>query len=491
MRRNVLVVLVVGLAAAVSCSPRGLRPANGAAPVTGTPPGGRAVGVTVVPPGTLSSTIGLREDPALAATIADISASEIRATDSALVSFGTRHAMSDTLSATRGIGAARRYLFAKLNGYNQACGGCMRVEYDGEMMEMRGHPQRPMVNIVDVEAWLPGRDTMRVVVIGGHYDSCGCARTDIGPLARFEATQDAPGADDDGSGTSAVMELARVFSKHFPHGLDATIIFVAYSGEEQGLYGSTHLANRLHAAGYDVVAAFTDDIVGNVVADDGSVDSTSMRIYGADPDNGSSRELARYAWATGQIYNPRFQVLPVFRLDRIGRGGDHIPFVRLGDPGLRFSERLENYKRQHLPTDDFAHVNFGYVANVARINASVIGSLAAAPAAPAAYARRDRASGGQKWMLTWKPVSGASSYEVLFRRTYAPTYEKIYPVGDTTSFLLPDQLDDGWAAVRSVGANGARSLTAAVPPPCPILSTHADSVAAGELLRNCIRAASR
>jgi hypothetical protein len=366
----------------------------------------------------------------------------------------------------------------------------MRVEYDGEMMEMRGHPDRPMVNIVDVEAWLPGRDTSRVIVMGGHYDSCGCARTDIGPLARFEATQDAPGADDDGSGTSAVMELARVFSKHFPRGLDATIIFVAYSGEEEGLYGSTHLAQRLHAAGYNVVAAFTDDIVGNVVADDGTTDSTSMRIFGADPDNSSSRELARYAWATGQIYNPSFELLPVFRLDRIGRGGDHSPFVRLGDPGLRFTERLENYKRQHLPTDDFAHVNFGYVANVARINASVIGSLAAAPAAPLAYARRDRASGGQKWMLTWNPVAGATSYEVLFRRTYAPTYEKIYAVSDT-SFLLPDQLDDGWAAVRSVGPNGARSLTSAVPPLCPILSTHADSVAAGDLIRNCIRAPGR
>lgn len=489
MHRNAL-VLLAGLAASLSCSPQGLQPANGAAPVTGMPPNGRVLGAVVVPPGTLGSTMGLKEDPALAATISDISASEIRATDSALVSFGTRHAMSDTLSNTRGIGAARRYLFAKLNGYSQACGGCMRVEYDGEMMEMRGHPQRPMVNIVDVEAWLPGRDTSRVIVMGGHYDSCGCARTDIGPLARFEATQDAPGADDDGSGTSAVMELARVFSKHFPHGLDATIIFVAYSGEEQGLYGSTHLAQRLHAAGYDVVAAFTDDIVGNVVADDGTTDSTSMRIFGADPDNSSSRELARYAWATGQIYNPAFEVLPVFRLDRIGRGGDHSPYVRLGDPGLRFTERLENYKRQHLPTDDLAHVNFGYVANVARINASVIGSLAAAPAAPLAYARRDRESGGQKWMLTWKPVPGASGYEVLFRPTYAPTYEKIYSVADT-SFLLPDQLDDGWAAVRSVGPNGARSLTSAVPPLCPILSTHADSVAAGALIRNCIRAPGR
>src|SRR3954467_10870125 len=345
--------------------------------------------------------MGLQRAAALAAAIAEISAAQIRATDSALVSFGTRHAMSDTMSATRGIGAARRYLFNKLSGYSKACGGCLRVEYDPALMEMRGPPDKPMINIVGVVAWLPGRDTSRVVVMGGHYDSCVCARTDLGPLARFEATQDAPGADDDGSGTSAVVELARVFSKHFPHGLEASVIFVAYSGEEEGLYGSTHLAQRLHGAGYHIVSAFTDDIVGNVVAEDGTVDSTTVRIFGAEPDNGPSRELARYAWATGSIYNPSFHILPVFRLDRISRGGDHSPYVSLGDPGLRFTERLENYKRQHLPTAEFAHVNVGYVANVGRDNASVIGSLAAAPAAPVAFARRDRESGGQKWMMTW------------------------------------------------------------------------------------------
>ncbi len=445
-------------------------------------------------PTTLASgdvTMGLKRDPALAAAIADISPAQIRATDSALVSFGTRHTMSDTLSNVRGIGAARRYIFARLQGYSTACGGCLRVEFDPALMQMRGHPDRPMVNVVNVLAWLPGRDTTRVVVMGGHYDSCGCARTDIGPLARFEATQDAPGADDDGSGTSAVIELARVFSKHFPRGLDATIIFATYAGEEQGLYGSTHLAQRLHEAGYKIASAFTDDIVGNVIAEDGSVDSTTVRIFGAEPDNGPSRELARYAWAAATIYNPRFRVLPVFRLDRISRGGDHSPFVSLGDAGLRFTERLENYKRQHLPTDDFAHVNFGYVANVARDNAAVVGSLASAPAPPVALAVRDRESGGAKWRMNWKEVPGASGYEVLFRRTTSPIYERIYRVGSVTSFLLPDQLDDGWAAVRTVGASGQPSLTAAVPPPCPVLTTHADSVAAGDMIRNCIRAPGR
>ncbi len=442
-------------------------------------------------PATSDVTIGLKSDPALAAVIGEISATQIRATDSALVSFGTRHTMSDTTSSTRGIGAARRYLFAKLSEYSRECGGCLRVEYDPAMIEIRGHPERPVVNVVNVLAWLPGRDTSRVLVMGGHYDSCVCAQTSLGAMARFEAVQDAPGADDDGSGTAAVVELARVFSKRFPRGLEASVIFVAYAGEEQGLLGSAHLARRLHSAGYRIVAGMTDDIVGNVVADDGTVDSTSVRIFGAEPDNGPSRELARYAWATGTIYNPAFRILPVFRLDRISRGGDHSPFVGLGDAGLRFTERLENYKRQHLPTDDFAHVNFGYVANVARLNAAVIGSVANAPAPPVAIARRDQASGGQKWMLTWRAVPGAAGYEVLFRRTTSPTYEKIYEAGPATSFLLPDQLDDGWAGVRALAANGHRSITSAVPPPCPILTTRADSVAAGDVIRNCIRPPAR
>ncbi|MEO8193043.1 MAG: M28 family peptidase [Gemmatimonadales bacterium] len=404
-------------------------------------------------------TIGLRRDPALAELLADISPSHIRQTDSILVSFGTRHTMADTTSASRGIGAARRFLFERLSGYARDCGGCLRIENDPAMIEVTRHPQRPKVNVVNVLAWLPGRDTSRVVVIGGHYDSCICT------IDRFDFTSDAPGADDDGSGTSAVVELARVFSKRYPRGLEATVIFALYAGDEMGLLGSTHLAARLHQSGYKVAAAVTNDIVGNVVADDGRVDSTSVRVFGADPDNGSSRELARYAWASGELYNPAFAVFPVFRLDRISRGGDHSPFVTLRDPGIRFTERLENYKRQHLPTDRLADVNFEYVGNVARLNAATLGALASAPPPPdSVAARRDQPSGGQKWLLTWMPAPGAVAYEVLVRRTTAPTHERLIRVTGATSYLLPDQLDDLWASVRSVGANGHRSLAVVVPP---------------------------
>ena len=260
-------------------------------------------------------TIGLRRDPELSTLLGEISPARIRETDSVLVSFGTRHTMSDTTSSTRGIGAARRFLFERLSAYSRECGGCLKVEFDPAIVEVTRHPEKPRVNVVNVLAWLRGRDTSRVVVIGGHYDSCIC-NTD-----RWDFTSDAPGADDDGSGTSAVVELARVFSQRFPKGLDASIVFALYSGEEQGLLGSTHLAQRLHDSRYKVAAAVTNDIIGNVVADDGTVDSTSVRIFGADPDNSPSRELARYTWAIGTLYDRAFAVLPIFRLDRISQVG--------------------------------------------------------------------------------------------------------------------------------------------------------------------------
>ncbi len=402
--------------------------------------------------------IGMVRDAALAGALADISPDRIRATDSTLAHFGTRHTMSDTLSDSRGVGAARRWIYATLSAESRECGGCLRIEYDPAMITVQRAPQKPTVNVVNVLAWLPGRDTTRVIVMGGHYDSCRCS------INGFDGTNEAPGADDDGSGTSAVMEMARVFSRRFPKGFDATVVFAIYAGEEQGLLGSTHLAERLHKQGYHVVAGMTDDIVGNVTAEDGRVDSTSIRIFSADPDNGPSRELGRYVWGLGAIYEPDFQVLPVFRTDRIHRGGDHMPFVTAGDAGLRFTERLENYTRQHLPTDDFAHVNFGYIARVARLNAATVGALASAPATPdSVVAARDRASGGQSWELTWKPVRDAARYEVLIRTTTSPTYQRVFDAGPTPHFALADQLDDYSVGVRSVGADGARSLAAAAP----------------------------
>ena len=419
-----------------------------------------ASGLAIIPAGSGwlgDPRIGLVRDAAFAALLTDVNPARIRATDSTLVSFGTRNTFSDTLSSTRGIGAARRFLFAELQRTSRECGGCLRVEYDAAVIPVARHPQRNSANIVNVLGILPGRDTNRVIVMGGHYDSCVCS---VPPNGGVDSTSTAPGADDDGSGTSAVVELARVVSKRYPRGLDATVIFVLHAAEEQGLLGATHLAQRLKAEGKQVVAGMTDDIIGNVVAEDGSVDSTSVRIFAQDPDTSGSRELGRYVWALGAMYMPAFEVVPVFRLDRIGRGGDHSPYVLAGWPGLRFTERLENYKRQHLPTDDLSHVNFGYVAQVARLNAATVVALASAPAAPdTVVARRENAaSGGQAWSLRWTPVPGAVRYEVLVRRTTSPSWERVIPVSAGLTQQLDFQLDDGWAAVRAVGAGGHRSL---------------------------------
>ncbi len=407
------------------------------------------------------STLGFAKDPRIAAALGDISPARLRAMDSALVAFGTRHTLSDTVSPTRGIGAARRWIHAQLSQFSKDCGGCLRVEYDTGSAVITRHPDRPTWHLVNVVAWLPGRDTSRVVVIGGHFDSCICS------VNSMDATSDAPGADDDGSGTVAVMELSRVVAKHFPKGLDASIAFVLYTGEELGLLGSGLFAERLKREGKTVTAAFTDDIVGNVVADDGRTDSTSVRVFAVDSLAIGGGELARYVWGIGATYQPAFEVLPVLRLDRLGRGGDHAPFHRQGLPGLRFSERLENYKRQHLPTDTLADVNFSYVAKVARLNLATVVSLAAAPSRPVrtAYARERATSGGQSFTIRWDASAGATAYELLVRRTTAPTYTRIVPVGKVTEFLLDEQLDDVWVGVRAVGADGHRSLTTVVGAP--------------------------
>jgi hypothetical protein len=407
------------------------------------------------------STLGFERDARIVAAMADISPARLRAMDSTLVAFGTRHTMSDTVSAMRGIGAARRWIFAQLEAFSRDCGGCLRVEYDTGSAVITRHPDRPTWSMVNVVAWLPGRDTSRVVVIGGHYDSCICS------VNSMDAVSDAPGADDDGSGTVAVMELARVVGKNFPQGFDASVAFVLYTGEELGLLGSTQFAARLEREGKTVTAGFTDDIIGNVVADDGRADSTSVRVFAVDSLALGGSELARYVWGIGALYQPDFEVIPVLRLDRLGRGGDHAPFHRQGLPALRFSERLENYKRQHLPTDTLADVNFGYIAKVARLNLATVASLASAPQRPVrtAYIRERATSGGQSFTIRWDPSEGAARYELLVRRTTDPTYRRIVPVGDVTEFLLDEQLDDVWVGVRAVGANGHRSLTTVVGAP--------------------------
>ena len=452
--RNVWLVLALA-----ACSSSQQAPAPGTSPTVSRPDLRNDIA--------LGPTLALREDARIQAMLRDVDPARIRAYDSTLVDFGTRNTYSDSLSPTRGTGAARRWIHSTFAKFSADCGGCLKVSFDTATARTARDTTRPNSSrfVTNVVATLPGRDTMRVIVIGGHYDSCICSYRAPGIIGGSrDSVSNAPGANDDGSGTSAVIELARVFSRAFPRGLETSVMFVAHDAEEQGLLGSAALARRLKAEGKLVVAGMTDDIVGNVTAQDGYTDSMSVRIFSPDPDTSKSRELARYVMGIGSLYLPRFEVYPVFRLDRVGRGGDHRSYIEQGFAGLRFTERVENEQRQHRPGDVLSGVNFGYVANVARLNAASIASLGLAPAVPDSInARRDvAATGGRRWNLSWRAVPGAVSYEVLIRPTHLAQYTRIYPVAGTT-FELNYQLDDAWAGIRAVSATGHKSLTAVVP----------------------------
>lgn len=400
-------------------------------------------------------------DPQVVAMLNSISADSIRSDLTALVGFGTRHTLSDTLSATRGIGAARRWIHRRFEQFSRDCGGCLQVEYDTHRAANE-RTNNDTVNVVNVIAKLPGRtDPNRIIIVEGHYDSCICR------VSQNDAVSDAPGANDDGSGTSAVMALARAFSKAFPQGLSASVWFVAVAGEEQVLLGSRGLAKTLAARGDVKVYALTSDIAGNIHGQKGGVDSLSIRVFSGEPDDGPSRQLARYIETVGEMYVQGLDVRVIERIDRISRSGDHVPFWQYGFAAVRFSESLENYLRQHTAEDRIEFVSFPYIQKLARVNAAATANLALAPSPPDSMRmRRVVASGGADWELSWKAAVGAAAYEITVRKTTEPHISRVIPVGNVTSYLLLDtQADDLWIGIRSVSSNGHRSPVKSFHPP--------------------------
>ena len=405
----------------------------------------------------------VRRNPALVDALQMVSGDFMREYMTRLVGFGTRHTMSDTLSSTRGIGAARRYIFETFQQFSNDCGGCLDVYYDShEVVNERAGGQRVVLR--NVVARLKGRtDPNRVIVLMGHYDSCVCN------IQGADPTADAPGANDDASGTVEVMELARMFSQKFPQGLDATILFVPVAGEENGLLGSTALAERLLAdRTLHVQAAFTTDIGGNVRDPKGNVDSVSMRVFAPEPDDGPSRQLGRYVKAVGQAYVPAFEVRVIERLDRIGRGGDHRPFWDRGVAAVRFTESFEDHRHQHLPDDRIEFVDFPYMQKLARVSGATAAHLALAPAPPDSLVmRRNTQVSGRDFALAWRAPRNApdlAGYEITVRETTEFFPSRVIPVGNVTRYNLMDtQADDLWIGIRSVDRDGNRS---------PIVSFH-------------------
>jgi Peptidase family M28 len=416
-------------------------------------------------------------DPQITAALTDVSAQRIQANIEKLASFQTRLTLSaqdpDSIKAGYGIGAAREWIKAEFERYSHECGGCLEVKTDSFTENPGDRIPKPTI-ITNVYAVLRGTDpesAKRIVLVTGHYDS---RNSDT-----FDASGIAPGANDDGSGTAVSLECARVLSKlKFP----ATIIFLTVAGEEQGLNGSAHFAKMAKDQGWNIEAALNNDIVGgnrSPQQDPGIVrvfsegvplaatDTEVRRIRNLGGENDSaSRQLARYIAEVSRTYKTAAKPLIVFRLDRYLRGGDHISFNEQGYSAVRFTEYREDYNHQHqnVRTENGIEygdlpkfVNFDYVANVARVNAAALASLASAPAPPAKVRLQTKQLENDS-TLTWEASPRGASYEVLWRDTASPEWEHAQPVGNVTHATLPLSKDNVIFAVRAADGAGHRSL---------------------------------
>ena len=410
--------------------------------------------------------------PQLAAIAKAVSPKSLREIDAALVGFGTRHSLSDTASDTRGIGAARRWVKARFEAISRDCQGCLEVVTPSQVFTGKRTPPQG-VEIMDVVAIQRGTtDPDRVVVITGHLDS---RRSDV-----MDATGDAPGANDDASGVSALIECARVLSKYkFP----ATIVYSADSGEEQGLYGGKVIAQYAVDHGWKVEANLNNDIVGSPVGGDGQRDPHSVRVFsegtksnetleqaryrryhGGEVDS-PSRNLARYMQALAARYLHDFRVRMVYRTDRFGRGGDQTEFLAQGFPAVRVTESHEDYRHQHQDIrtengvfygDTIEHVDFDYLADVTRLDAITLASLANAPAPPTGVETRGELA--YDTTVSWQRVPGAARYTVWWRDTTAPQWQHARDAGNATSAILKGvNIDDWFFGVSSVSADGWES----------------------------------
>jgi hypothetical protein len=399
-------------------------------------------------------------DPRITALIESISAERLAATVQALEGFGTRNTLSDTVSSTRGIGAARRWIAQQF----QQASPKLQVTFDRYVVPPAGRITREVV-LQNVMVVLPGRSPRRIYV-SGHYDTVVLRRGTGGQAgARAEDidNQPAPGANDDGSGTALVIELVRVFAQSGIE-FDATLVFIALAGEEQGLVGARQHAAKAAAERWTIDAVFNNDIVGGSVGGNGRTDSRTVRVFSEGPEDSPSRQLARYIREAAARYVPAHTVRLISRHDRFGRGGDHSAFNQQGFAGVRFTEANENYRRQHTVEDTFSGVDPAYLARNAQVNAAAMASLALGPAAPVVTGERgptlSRGQGGYDALLRWRPSAGASAYRVVWREAWTPDWQFSRVVQDTTLVLPGVSIDDYVFGVAAVGAGGHESLVA-------------------------------
>lgn len=406
-----------------------------------------------------------------------VSEDRLRADVKKLADFGTRHTLSDTVSNTRGIGAARRWIKSEFEKTSQACNNCLDVFFQSDLVKKGTNPRIikdvAVVNVVAVQKG--SKYPNRYILMSGDIDSRISDPTNY--------TDDAPGANDNASGMAGTLEAARVLSKYT---FENSIIYVGLSGEEQGLFGGKGLAAYAKEQGWEIIGIMNNDMIGNIEGVDGVIDNRTFRIfsepvppteterqrnarrfYGGEVD-GISRQLARFIYKTTKTYMPEMNPRMIYRLDRFGRGGHHRPFNDAGFAGIRIMEAHENYTQQHQDIrtenginygDTFEHVNFPYNAKLTAVNAINLANIAWAPPTPSNVGIGGIVEANAR--LQWDAVEGAVAYKVYWRDTTSPTWDNSRLITNGTSATLNGiVIDNFFFGVAAVGKDGHESPVA-------------------------------
>ncbi|MGJ8744740.1 M28 family peptidase [Polaribacter sp.] len=403
-----------------------------------------------------------------------ISSDSIQKNVKTLTEFGTRNTFSDTISTTRGIGAARRWIKSKFDEISNHCNNCISTFYQKDFVTKKGNKRVPhdawVVNVIAIQKGT--KYPNKYIIMSGDIDSRASDTMDF--------TTDAPGANDNASGMAGTIEAARVLSNYK---FESSIIYVGLSGEEQGLFGGAGLAKYAKENNWDIIGVLNNDMIGNIQGVDGVIDNRSFRIfsepvpanetenqrklrrfYGGEVD-GISRQLARYIHKITKTYMPEMNPMMIYRLDRFGRGGHHRPFNDLGFAGIRIMEAHENYTQQHQDIrfengikygDTFEHVNFEYAKKLTAVNAITMAGLASAPPSPKEVAIGGIVEASAK--LKWNKVEGAKGYKIYWRDTTSPTWDYARYTENTEFTLDGIVIDNFFFGVASVGKNGHESV---------------------------------
>ncbi len=404
-----------------------------------------------------------------------VSTERIEADITTLAGFGTRNTFSDTISDTRGIGAARRWIKNEFDDISSKCYGCMDVFYQKDLVLAEGNQRVPMdtwvVNVVAIQKSRTGSN--RYIIMSGDIDSRNSDGSNY--------TKDAPGANDNASGMAGAIEAARVLTQYQ---FDANIVYLGLSGEEQGLFGGAGFAAYAKEKGWDIIGVLNNDMIGNIKGVDGVISNVDFRIfsepvpptetererkmrrfYGGEVD-GISRQLARYVHKTTKTYMPEMNPMMIYRLDRFGRGGHHRPFNDLGFAGIRIMEAHENYTQQHqdIRTEDgieygdkLKFVDFDYAKKLTAVNAITMASLGFAPLQPAEVSIGGIVAPSAKFK--WTKSKNAVGYKIYWRDTTSPTWDHSRYVGDVSEFTLDGiVIDNFFFGIAAVGKDGHESV---------------------------------